>query len=420
MGNDQKPDQFIGTRGWGKDVVWLWVMFLVLVMVRVFFFVAGNKVRVGDSVEVIIPVRVVMDKGFWYRNLYFVIDKSGFDEKQKKDWVGYKIKMIGKVDSQIKRGIVRDLYKVYVVQTQKEDRLLLGEVWQWLSWIRGVLLDRIDDFMPWPESALLKGLLFGTKEDLGEYERYLKQTGTIHTVAASGFNVMIVFGVVFYGLGLVIRQEWALVMSLLLIWAYGVLAGLSAPVVRAVVMGSLMILVYGLKAVYKGFYALGMGVGLILLIWPEFLFSVSFQLSVLATIGIMGWGKWLGTRMGFLGEEFGITIAAQIMTWPVLMFYFGQFNLISFIANGLILWTVPVLTIGGFVVLGISFISVRLAWLLGIGLWFLEVYFLEIIKWLAGVDWFLLTQKLNLGLIWAYYLLIVGLYWKKYKRWILS
>jgi len=419
MAKHQTEDIVVGEVGLAKPAVWFIAAMLALVFLRLWRMGGGAKLQIYQKIQVEYPVRLKVSDRFWYRNLYFVIDSQG-EKTEFNQWVGYKIKLTGMTESVISRGVRQDKYRVAVDKVEVVDSLRLKIMWRSLDKLRVFLRGKIDSFLPWPESALMKGLLFGTKEDLGEYEKYLKVTGTIHTVAASGFNVMIVFGAVFYSLLVFWPRRLVLWVSLAMIWLYGLMAGMSPPVVRAVVMGSVMIAAWIRRGLYQGLYGLMVGVLLVLVVWPEFAGSVSFQLSVLATVGIMGLGGWLKRKLGWLGEDLRVTLAAQITTWPFLSFYFGSFNLLSLAANGLILWSVPVLTIWGGAVLMISVVSERAAAVLGVGLWLISAYFLNVVKWLAGIDWFLWRQRLNLALILAYYLFLGVWAVRRYKRWILS
>jgi competence protein ComEC len=92
-----------------------------------------------------------------------------------------------------------------------------------------------------------------------------------------------------------------------------------------------------------------------LLLWqPNFLFDVGFQLSFMATGGILFVKPLLDDQVEKLGKlgEFGgetvtTTLAAQLGTLPILLSVFGQFGLLSVLVNALVLWTVPVVMILG-------------------------------------------------------------------------
>lgn len=95
--------------------------------------------------------------------------------------------------------------------------------------------------------------------------------------------------------------------------------------------------------------------GYLLLLWqPNFLFDVGFQLSFMATCGIMFVKSLLDQlfiKLGKIGEVSGetvtTTLAAQLGTLPILLSVFGQVDVLSIFVNALVLWTVPFLMIFG-------------------------------------------------------------------------
>lgn len=94
---------------------------------------------------------------------------------------------------------------------------------------------------------------------------------------------------------------------------------------------------------------------LIALFIPEWLLTISFQLSFAATLGIILLG---GSRVGFkttqnifivyVRENLRITLAAQLFTIPIISFYFHQISFISPISNILVAWVIEPLMILGF------------------------------------------------------------------------
>jgi competence protein ComEC len=86
--------------------------------------------------------------------------------------------------------------------------------------------------------------------------------------------------------------------------------------------------------------------GIIMVIYqPAYLFSLSFQLSFCATLGLIMFST--SFNHFFHSEDLSATLAAQVMVWPLISRTFGTFSIASFIINPLILWSVPISTMLG-------------------------------------------------------------------------
>ncbi len=219
----------------------------------------------------------------------------------------------------------------------------------------------IDTHLPEPHAALAAGILLGQRADIPRsLTEQMHLTGTSHIVAISGANLTIIAGL----LSLVIRRSgqalaglagrmgrspalpltWQAVTVALLalsaIWAYAWLVGWGASVVRAAAMSSLVLaaplpLVHQRRAFAPT--SLTWAAVAMVAVRPTVLWDVGFQLSALATAGILFLAPALLTRLGrlpgWLGEPLAITLAAQIAVLPVLMVTFGRVSLISPVPN---------------------------------------------------------------------------------------
>lgn len=218
----------------------------------------------------------------------------------------------------------------------------------------------IQQILPEPEASLLAGMLFGVREELPvSFYSALIATGTVHVVALSGMNITIIVNVVAKTLFFLGRRLAAL-GSIVFILSFVVFVGPSPSVVRAALMGSLALIagVFGRKdnALISLFTA-----GLAMLIFDLSLLSnLSFQLSFLATLSLILFGprvtliaedslsRGVINRLIFLFKEsLLVSLAAQVLTLPILLFTFGRLSLVSPLANMLVGWTVPVITVGG-------------------------------------------------------------------------
>lgn len=233
----------------------------------------------------------------------------------------------------------------------------------------------ITQILPEPQAGLLNGIAFGSKASLDTgLKDALITTGTLHIVALSGMNVSILANLLTQTLlPFISRRKVCLLILALLIWFVS-FVGPSPSIIRAAIMGGISTIgiFFGRQIWPLGVWALA---AISMLIWqPDWLFDLSFQLSVLATLGLLLYGTpppfkpsdfssrlsphtkpsrlvhFLSEFRGLVVKDLRITLAAQVFTIPVVFFAFGRISLISPITNILIGWTMPMLTVLGWLV----------------------------------------------------------------------
>ncbi len=202
--------------------------------------------------------------------------------------------------------------------------------------------------LPQPLDGLLSGIVLGDKS-LIPYQLWqiLKQTGTLHIMVASGMNIALFSGTVLAFFTLFLKRKPALIFLFITIWFYSLMTGLQPPIIRAALMASLFYLsqIFGREA--KAGRVLWLTGGLMLLANPLWLLDVGFQLSFLATAGLVYLRPRLKKNRFLRSENLSSSLAAQMTTLPVLVTAFGQLNLLSPLTNLAVLWTIPYLLTGG-------------------------------------------------------------------------
>lgn len=242
--------------------------------------------------------------------------------------------------------------KIVVEGTIKEQKLE-GATLIKFEESRGIitgLRERIIDFynksLPEPHASLIAGITLGAKSEIPEdFWNALTKTGVAHVVVASGSNVSLVAGFLVGILTLFFARGKAIPLILVGIWLYAALAGLDAPIVRAAIMGSIAFSAQEVGKLSSAWKALVFAALVMLVINPEWVKDIGFILSFVATASLMLFQarieKFLRAVPGILREGLSTSLAAQIGVAPILFITFGQFNLLSPIANALVLWTVP-------------------------------------------------------------------------------
>lgn len=231
-----------------------------------------------------------------------------------------------------------------------------------------VFTDSINNILPEPESSLLSGLLLGTKQSLGkEILEKFQRTGTSHIVVLSGYNIAIVAESIM-SLVKFLPKNISFGFGALSIVLFTVLSGGGASGVRAAIMVLTALFAKRFNREYKANRILGFTIILMLAPNPLLLvFDPSFQLSILATIGLVFVSPILEPYFKNITEKFGFreilstTIATQITVLPFLIYNTGIVSLVSLPVNILILSTIPTTMFLGFITGALGIINFYLS-----------------------------------------------------------
>jgi len=249
-------------------------------------------------------------------------------------------------------------------------------IWDFFINLKLKQINIIQNNLSPPHSALLSAIILGEKSEIDNHTRELfSQAGVSHIIAISGMHIgiislLIFWSLIYIGVG---RQKSFKFIILFLIF-YLLLIGFMASAVRAVIMG--LILMYGYKEgrLSSSARALIFAAGFLLLLNPRLLrWDVGFQLSFLATLGIIYFytvfDKWLKKIPEKIRAILAVTLSAQILTLPLVFYYFNIVSFISLITNILILPILPVLMVLGLLFISLGFIWSKIAVVLGILIW---------------------------------------------------
>lgn len=236
---------------------------------------------------------------------------------------------------------------------------------------------RLQRALPEPHASLAAGILFGVKQSMPrKFFDQLVETGTLHVVAASGYNVSVVASLVQAVLGQVLSRNMALGGAGVMVGLYVLLAGGSPAIVRAGIMGILGLIGVGLGRVREAKRLLTVSCVVMLGVKPALGAEVGFQLSVAATLGILYIVPLL-LRLGKARpwqEYLYPTLGATLATAPVIYWHFGRVSLIGVLVNMLVLPVVP----GIMLLAALTLVLPVTAYLLYVPLWWV----------VAVVEWF--------------------------------
>ncbi|GHO91797.1 hypothetical protein KSF_018450 [Reticulibacter mediterranei] len=304
----------------------------------------------------------------------------------------------------------------------------------WLYHLRVLLANIITQALPQPEAALLIALLLSLHTPaLAPLIPAFNATGTAHLIAPSGFKVTILAGIISNMMSLLEKASgskrgraksplrWITTASTIVtILAYTLLSGAGPAALRAGIMGMLLVVAPRTGRTYNIYTSLSLAAIIISAIDPLTLWSVSFLLSFLGTLGIVMLTPFFERllhpmqRLLFghtLVEIVAVTLAAQIATFPITTIVFQQLSFIALFANVL---TVPLL--GTFLVLGLLvgiggliFIPLGMlcGWLAWPFLWYLKTV-IDICAATPGAA--IPLNTMSSVVAWGYYIALASLY----------
>ncbi|MBI4593461.1 MAG: DNA internalization-related competence protein ComEC/Rec2, partial [Candidatus Rokubacteria bacterium] len=237
---------------------------------------------------------------------------------------------------------------ILVVGTTRSERLTALDDPRppWYARARRAALGVIERALPSASAALLEGLLLGERRGLPlEIDEAFRRAGVYHVLAVSGFNVALVAGPVFglstlAGFG---RRPSALA-AMVAIVGFALVAGPEPSVLRAVVMGVVMLGALLLDRNASVVNGLALAAMILLAAHPGDLADPGFQLSFAATGGIV----LAPLPRGWLLGALGVSVAAQLAVLPIALVHFNQLSTIGVVANLGVVPLAGVATIVGF------------------------------------------------------------------------
>lgn len=240
------------------------------------------------------------------------------------------------------------------------------------------------------QQAIAMALVLGVTEGIDtDLQSAYAASGAMHVLAVSGLHVGIIYGIIllaFKPLGRYAWSRWLIAASsILFLWTFAFVTGLSPSVLRAVTMFSFIALARPLGWRTNIYNTLAASAFVLLLYNPYLIMSVGFQLSYLAVLGIVYLQRPIYNLLEFesrvgdwIWQITCVSIAAQIATFALGMLYFHQFPVYFLMSNLFVIPLSTLVLVGGILLLLVSSIT-SVATLLGIGLQSL----IQLLNWLV-------------------------------------
>lgn len=221
----------------------------------------------------------------------------------------------------------------------------------------------------------------------------LIDTGTLHVIALSGTNISILINLV-GKVTLISGRKASSILTICLIVLFVLLVGPSPSVIRASLMGSLSLIAIYFGRREWGLLSLFLTAATMLLFKFSLIKDLSFQLSFLATLGIILANKkrerqprkvFPDQLIYLLKENLRMTLSAQVFTLPIILYNFHRVSLIAPLANLLTEWTVQPIMAFGLLTSVIGWVYLPLAIVPSWIVWIPLTYFIMVIEFLARI-----------------------------------
>ena len=272
------------------------------------------------------------------------------------------------------------------------------------------ILNTIDGSkLPKREREFLKGIILADRTEMdAEMVSDFSKSGLVHFLAISGTHLAIIFWLILYLLKPIFPAKFRkipIVLSLLFIWSFTIFIDYGSSVVRSCLMITAYYSFVLLQRKPDLLHAMAIAGFAILIFDTHQVFDVGFQLSFVAVFGIF----WLNTPIlknlprpknkiqDFLFNVVSMSLAAQIATLPLVIFYFHQYSFLSIVANVIIVPFSEIIIIFSLLMTVLFAFKLEFSWLSFIYEKLVD-FLLKSIHFFADQDWFFIK---NIPLNWV-------------------
>jgi len=277
-------------------------------------------------------------------------------------------------DYLFKEGVVAVVrYPQISLVAKGEGNVFLAHLYN----IKNNAIKTFKSILPSEKAQFLAGITLGEKANFSEsFKDELSKSGTSHLVALSGYNITILAEIIALMFLFTIGNRPALIFSLSLasILLFVLMTGAEASIVRAAIMGGIMLLADRVGRVYNFRNSITIVAAIMILYNPKVLvFDIGFQLSFAALLGIVYIRPILNRLLKFdfnpgtfeWKKNLTTTFSAQLAVFPILLTNFGSASFSGLFANILVLMLIPYTMLLGFLMAIFSYFSNIAAELLG-------------------------------------------------------
>jgi competence protein ComEC len=390
----------------------------------------------GKSWQVLLKAEAIEDSLGEYRQLdgKFIIFSKSFERTPEP---GDLVSVIAQLD-EIRRNEVpygfdyqkylasKHIYKIAYIKDADLQIIKTSPIYhlKFMAYkVRNWCIERCKAILGRNEMAdLASGLIFGYREEIDEStQKAFVETGSVHLLAVSGMHVALIYiNILFFlkviGFRWLVGEKKMILTAVMFIWAFTFIAGLSASIVRAALMLTILVVgkLFGRKG--TGLNAVFSGAVLMITSQPFVIYDVGFQLSFSAVIGIILLQHKIKQTLPAplsgqktLASLISVTLAAQAGTLPLILYHFHQFP-VYFLISGLVAvfisdWVIKI----GLAVILVSTFSMPLAIYFG-PLWEISTTaLLKSVEWISKIPFGIVTKiyfSLSMALVLSVMLLL--------------
>lgn len=252
--------------------------------------------------------------------------------------------------------------------------------------VKHALIRGIESALPEPTAALAEGLLLGEKRSLGDrlYDAFVA-SGLVHIIVLSGYNVALVINAVTYVALRTLPRLAGYALAAFFVIGFAVMTGGSETTVRATIMALFMMVARVLNRPAAALRGLLIAGAIMAAVNPFLvLYDLSFQLSVIATFGLIVFSDGIAKRLRAVPTTLGLreivstTLATQITVLPLLVLSIGAVSLVFLPANVLVLPAVPLAMLLGFVAALVSLYAPFLTLIFAIPAYVVHTYIVNV------------------------------------------
>ncbi len=292
---------------------------------------------------------------------------------------------------------------------------------------KGKVRKEVEKKLSEPQASLFLGVLFGEKRIFEEdFREALRVASITHIIVASGYNVSIIFlGI--NKLFFFVPKRPRVLLTIILIWIYCILAGLSPSIIRASIM-----LTFTLIAVYYGVVSninivYFTSAFLFIVLDPRIVKDVGFLLSISATGGLVyitpiledyikrildftiPFEKLRASFYKFLQNYFIPSLACTIITMPLIAYSFQKISIVGVVTNVMILPVLEYTLILGFVTLFFNLFLTFFSEILFLTIWAQLKYFELIVTYLGNLNFVSYETDINVPIVIGMYVVLISL-----------
>lgn len=291
----------------------------------------------------------------------------------------------------------KNIYGIITINEKDIELREKGKI-DFITKIKRYIENTFSLILPSDYAGIINGMLNGQTKGVSENVlEDFKNSGVTHLLAVSGSNVAYIIMFLSLSSNKIFGKYVSYYLIIISVVIFVFVSGASASVARAGIMAILNIIAILLSKKSNIMNNISFSALILLCINPLTVYDVGFVLSFVGTIGIVIMSKDIieyikkYLKNKFVSETLGVTVSAQIMLTPIMMYYFNTISVISLITNFLIVPISGFLTMIGFITVIISIFSVKIAKIFAYAIYTLVHFMFSVTRFFSDISWANLT-----------------------------